>query len=348
MRAISLPAGAGAPLRTICGLVLALVLALGQTMPVAAKGAPDGFADLAAKVSPAVVDITTTTTVAASTEGGPSVPPGSPFEQFFRDFMNHQGLGDGQQGDGSGGDGSGGDGSGGQSDNGTPSPGPAPQRSEALGSGFVISEDGFIVTNNHVIDGADDIQIQFLNGDSFKANVVGIDKATDIALLKIKADKPLPFVPFGDSEQMRVGDWVMAMGNPLGQGFSVTAGIVSAKGRTLNGSYRQLLPDRCLDQPGQLWRAAVQYGRAGHRGEYRDPVAQWRLDRDRLLNGLERGVQGRRPVEAVRRDAARLARGADSGRDAGYGRCAWPAQGDRRDGHRRAAGTGGGCRDEIG
>ncbi|MDE3027721.1 MAG: Do family serine endopeptidase [Paracoccaceae bacterium] len=204
-------------MRAIWGLALGLALVLGQSTGAVAKGAPDGFADLAAKVSPAVVDITTSTTVAAPTDGGAQVPPGSPFEQFFRDFMNQQGQGDG---------------------NGGAAPPPAgPQRSEALGSGFVISADGYIVTNNHVIDGADDIEIQFIDGTSEKAKVVGIDKATDIALLKVAAAKPLPFVTLGNSDAMRVGDWVMAMGNPLGQGFSVTAGIVSAKGRTLNGSY---------------------------------------------------------------------------------------------------------------
>ncbi|TMV37898.1 trypsin-like serine protease, partial [Thioclava sp. BHET1] len=146
----------------------------------------------------------------APADDTPQVPPGSPFEKFFHDFMDQQNK-DNQP--------------------------KTPQRGEALGSGFVISEDGYIVTNNHVIEGADDIQVQFLNGDQYKAKVVGVDKATDIALLKVKADKPLPYVPFGDSTQMRVGDWVMAMGNPLGQGFSVTAGIISAKGRTLHGSY---------------------------------------------------------------------------------------------------------------
>lgn len=202
------PTRSVAPLRALWLVMLGVALALGQVGQAAAKGAPpDGFANLAAKISPAVVDITTMSTIAAPTNQGPMVPPGSPFEQFFHDFMDQNGQ---QQ---------------------------KPQRSEALGSGFVISADGYIVTNNHVIDGADDIQIQFFDGHREKAKVVGIDKATDIALLKVDAAKPLPFVDFGDSSKMRVGDWVLAMGNPLGQGFSISAGIISAKGRTLNGTY---------------------------------------------------------------------------------------------------------------
>tara|TARA_R110002095_G_scaffold46159_1_gene41325 strand:+ start:35 stop:1183 length:1149 start_codon:yes stop_codon:yes gene_type:complete len=101
----------------------------------------------------------------------------------------------------------------------------------------VISEDGFVVTNNHVIDGADEITIEFFSGAELKAEVIGTDPNTDIALLKVEADTPLPFVSFGDSNAARVGDWVIAMGNPLGQGFSVSAGIVSARNRALSGTY---------------------------------------------------------------------------------------------------------------
>ena len=129
---------------------------------------------------------------------------------FFRDFMDRNGPGgDGQR----------------------------PRRSQALGSGFVISEDGFIVTNNHVIQGADEILIEFFEGFELEAEIIGTDPNTDLALLKVESDEPLAFVNWGDSEESRVGDWVMAMGNPLGQGFSVSAGIVSARGRALSGSY---------------------------------------------------------------------------------------------------------------
>ncbi|NNE79432.1 MAG: DegQ family serine endoprotease [Silicimonas sp.] len=191
--------------------ILGAALVLAQTMMVHAQSRPDTFADLAEQVSPAVVNITTSTTVATSTQPGPIVPEGSPFEDFFRDFMdrNNPGGPNGQ----------------------------TPRRSQALGSGFVISEDGFIVTNNHVIQGADEILIEFFEGFELEAKLIGTDPTTDLALLKVESDEPLKFVNFGDSEESRVGDWVMAMGNPLGQGFSVSAGIVSARGRALSGSY---------------------------------------------------------------------------------------------------------------
>lgn len=190
---------------TLLALVLGLGLSVAPASEVQAFGAPESFAELAQKVSPAVVNITTSALVAAPANGMPMVPEGSPFEDFFKDFG-----GPGQRG---------------------------PQRSEALGSGFVISEDGYIVTNNHVIEGADEITIEFFSGKKLKAKLVGTDPKTDIALLKVESDTPLEFVSFGNSDLMRVGDWVMAMGNPLGQGFSVSAGIVSARGRVLQGSY---------------------------------------------------------------------------------------------------------------
>ncbi len=210
-RAVSrpIPGQTAAPfVRLISALLLGLALVLAQAMPSVARGAPDSFADLAEKISPAVVNITTSTTVAARTDTRRTLPEGSPFEDFFRDFMDRQNRGDN-----------------------------APRRGSALGSGFVISEDGFIVTNNHVIEGADDIEIEFFSGKRLKATVVGTDPKTDIALLKVSGEVALPFVPFGDSAVVRVGDWVMAMGNPLGQGFSVSAGIVSARNRSLSGTY---------------------------------------------------------------------------------------------------------------
>ncbi|NHX27266.1 PDZ domain-containing protein, partial [Escherichia coli] len=115
--------------------------------------------------------------------------------------------------------------------------GPRQRRSQALGSGFVISEDGFIVTNNHVIEKADEIKVEFFSGEILDATVIGTDPKTDIALLKVESDTPLAFVPFGNSDVARVGDWVMAVGNPLGQGFSVSAGIISARNRALTGTY---------------------------------------------------------------------------------------------------------------
>ncbi|MEX1236562.1 MAG: Do family serine endopeptidase [Roseovarius sp.] len=188
-----------------------LVTALVMAQALVAQARPESFADLAQTVSPAVVNITTSTTVARGTGSGPVLPDGSPFEEFFRQFRERE------------------EGEGGEM--------PRPRRSSALGSGFVISEDGYIVTNNHVIERADEIIIEFYEGGEMPATVIGTDPKTDIALLKVEADNPLPFVSFGDSDVARVGDWVMAMGNPLGQGFSVSAGIVSARNRALSGTY---------------------------------------------------------------------------------------------------------------
>ena len=172
----------------------------------AGQSRPQSFAQLAEQVSPSVVNITTATTVAARGGEGPAMPEGSPFEDFFREFQDRQ---DGQP----------------------------PRRGNALGSGFVISDDGYIVTNNHVIESADEITVEFYEGFELPAEVIGTDPNTDIALLKVEPQSPLQFVSFGSSDASRVGDWVMAMGNPLGQGFSVSAGIVSAKARALRGTY---------------------------------------------------------------------------------------------------------------
>ena len=195
------------PSRAIWLFILGFALMLAQAIQAQAQDRPDTFADLADRVSPAVVNITTSTTVAARTGPGPIVPEGSPFEDFFREFQDRQ------------------------------NEGRRPRRSSALGSGFVISENGFVVTNNHVIEGADEILIEFFSGEELPAKVVGTDANTDIALLKVDSEDPLSYVSFGDSDLMRVGDWVMAVGNPLGQGFSVSAGIVSARGRALQGTY---------------------------------------------------------------------------------------------------------------
>ena len=192
------------PLRMFWLTSLSMILILAQSLMGQAQ---ESFANLAEKISPAVVNITTSTTVAGRTGPQGIVPDGSPFEDFFRDFQDRNGEGD------------------------------RPRRSSALGSGFVISEDGYIVTNNHVIEGADEVLIEFFEGFELPATIVGTDPNTDIALLKVESDTPLKFVTFGDSDTARVGDWVMAMGNPLGQGFSVSAGIVSARNRALSGTY---------------------------------------------------------------------------------------------------------------
>jgi len=161
---------------------------------------------LAKILSPAVVNISTAQTVEVNTDDAPAFPKGSPLERF-NDFFG-----------------------GGGSQNG--------RVSKSLGSGFVVDADGYIVTNNHVIEGADLIEVTFPNGDTYEAELLGRDPATDIALLKIEAGKPMPFVKFGDSDNAEVGEWVMAIGNPFGYSGSVAAGIISARNRDIShGSY---------------------------------------------------------------------------------------------------------------
>ena len=173
------------------------------------RTAYESFADLVDEISPAVVNITTTKEIESSGSLLPEIPKGSPLEDLFRNLPNQNGL------------------------NGSPKR----RRTSALGSGFIISETGLVVTNNHVIEQADEILIELFSGEELKATLVGTDPKTDIALLKVEYDKPLSFVKFGNSDLARVGDWVMAVGNPLGQGFSVSAGIISARNRSLRGSY---------------------------------------------------------------------------------------------------------------
>ncbi len=204
---------------------VALVVAFAAPMvliapivPAYSKPAPDSLADLAGKLLPAVVNISSTQDLQASRGApgaGPEVPmfpPGSPFEQFFKDFLNRNKPG-------------------GQGDKGAPAP---ERRMQSLGSGFIIDPSGLVVTNNHVIEGADEITVTLQDNTSLKAKVLGRDETGDIALLQVKPDKPLPAVAFGDSDAERVGDWVLAIGNPFGLGGTVTAGIVSARGRDIH------------------------------------------------------------------------------------------------------------------
>ena len=207
----SFPRTAPAPVtRALAAMALGLAMTVSAPIDAAAQQRPDTFADLVDEVATSVVNITTNTTV-TSAEGGPN--SGNPLEDFFEEFRNRN-----------------------RDDPQAPVP-PRSRRGSALGSGFVISEDGYIVTNNHVIENADEILIEFYSGETLPAELVGTDPNTDIALLKIDAPDTIPFVSFGDSNQMRTGDWVMAVGNPLGQGFSVSAGIVSARERELQGAY---------------------------------------------------------------------------------------------------------------
>ncbi len=174
-----------------------------------ARVAPDGFADLAEKLLPAVVNISTTQSVKRDSDSPlqmPKLPPGSPFEEFFKEFFDRQ-----------------------QQRRDTPK-----RKATSLGSGFIIDASGLIVTNNHVIEGADEITAILHDDRRLEAKVVGRDSKTDLALLRVKSSKPLPFVQFGDSDKARVGDWVVAIGNPFGLGGTVTAGIISARARNIN------------------------------------------------------------------------------------------------------------------
>ncbi len=168
---------------------------------------PESFAKLVKAVQPAVVNIATTARAEAAVMPEFRFPEGSPFERYFRDFFGHGFPGQ-------------------------PEMGPGP-KARALGSGFIIDPDGYVVTNNHVIDRAEEITITVNGGDHYPAKIIGRDPKTDLAVLKIDADRPLPYVEFGDSDTAQVGDWVIAVGNPFGLGGSVSAGIISARGRDI-------------------------------------------------------------------------------------------------------------------
>lgn len=187
--------------------------------PAWARG-PDGIADIAEKVIDAVVNISTSQTVEAKGGGGgggatPQLPPGSPFEEFFDDFFKNRRGGPGQ---------------GGKESNREFQP----RKTNSLGSGFIIDTAGVVVTNNHVIADADEINVILNDGTKIKAELVGVDKKTDLAVLKFKPTKPLIAVKFGDSDKLRLGEWVIAIGNPFSLGGSVTAGIVSARNRDIS------------------------------------------------------------------------------------------------------------------
>ena len=217
-------------------LAFALALGASSVVPLAplvpsaqAKGL-ESLADLAEQVSDSVVNISATTVsdkkeVAAN--GVPNLAPGTPFDDLFEEFFKRrQGQGQGQG-------------------NGAPNSGggdPRERKSSSLGSGFVIDASGIIITNNHVIADANDITVIFTDGQKLKAELIGKDAKVDVAVLRVKPEKPLKAVKFGDSEKIRVGDPVMAVGNPFGLGGTVTAGIVSARHRNIDsGPYDNYL-----------------------------------------------------------------------------------------------------------
>ena len=192
------PGVMGRAAHIVAVMLFAATMIVGQGTLSHAQSAPEGFADLAERLSPAVVNISTAQNIEGLSRG-----EGTPLEDLFRDLY--------------------------------PRGGPEmPRRVQSLGSGFVISPDGIVVTNNHVIEDADEITVNFPDGLSLSAKVLGTDPQTDIAVLKIEPDAPLPFVSFGDSDSARVGDWVLAIGNPFGFSGSVSAGIISAFNRNIN------------------------------------------------------------------------------------------------------------------
>ncbi len=199
--------------RAIVAVVAVLALAT-VSQSTLARGIPDSFADLAEELLPSVVNISTTQVLKGPLARNglpfPQFPPGSPFEEFFKEFFDrNRGGGDGED------------------------EAPAPKVT-SLGSGFIIDESGLIVTNNHVIGEAEEIRVTLHDGTELEAEIVGRDREVDLALLRVKTDKPLKAVKFGDSDAARVGDWVIAIGNPYGLGGTVTAGIISARGRNIN------------------------------------------------------------------------------------------------------------------
>ncbi len=197
------------PFRSSIAAIAGIALVAGSlTAPVAALAqshGPESVADLAEPLLDAVVNISTSQNVKTGGKGPvpPKLPEGSPFQEFFKDYFDSQ----------------------------KPEGG---EKVNSLGSGFVIDPAGYVVTNNHVIEGADAIEVIFPNGSKLKATLVGTDTKTDLSVLKVEPKTPLKAVKFGDSRSMRIGDWVMAIGNPFGLGGSLTVGVISARGRNIN------------------------------------------------------------------------------------------------------------------
>ena len=179
--------------------ILILLFSFTAVSPINSQDRPVSFADLAENLMPSVVNISTTTTVVQNTNPFPfEFPPGSPFEDMFKEFGS-----------------------------------PQKRKASALGSGFVIDVNGTVITNNHVIKGAEDIVVRFSNDKEYKAKIIGADPLSDVAVLKIESDDKFKPVKFADSDKARIGDWVIAIGNPFGLGGTVTSGIISARNRNI-------------------------------------------------------------------------------------------------------------------
>ncbi len=204
------------PVRLIAAVAASLAVApcaLAPTVPAFAQARPTNLADLVEQVADAVVNISATQTIELKGDAAPDLPKGTPFDEMFEDFFKNHGV-----------------------------PHPRPRQAQSLGSGFVIDPSGIVITNNHVIDDANDIMVIFTDGRKYKAKLVGKDTKVDVAVLKVESDKPFKTVKFGDSDKMRVGDGVMAVGNPFGLGETVTAGIISARNRNIDsGPYDDFL-----------------------------------------------------------------------------------------------------------
>jgi serine protease Do len=196
--------------RAAIAAAAAATLAL-YASPTWARG-PDNIADVAERVIDAVVNVSTSQSVDNRNSAIPSLPPDSPFNEFFDEFFKNR---RGQQGE-------------------NQNRGSAPRRVSSLGSGFIIDPSGIVVTNNHVIADADEVTVILNDGTRLKADIMGRDTKVDLALLKVKPEHPLPSVKFGDSDKLRLGEWVVAIGNPFSLGGTVTAGIVSARNRDIN------------------------------------------------------------------------------------------------------------------
>jgi serine protease Do len=212
MKLLGVGGQTGASRRWLAAAVaVTMLVSQAGTGPTLAAG-PESVADIAERLSPAVVNISTSQLGSGGSSGDsvpmPELPEGSPFREFFEEFFERQ-----------------------ERDPGRPQ---RPRRMSSLGSGFVIDPNGIIVTNNHVIEEADEVEVNFADGRTLTAEVVGRDLKTDLAVLRVNPPAPLPFVEFGDSDAIRVGDWVMAIGNPFGLGGSVTLGIISARNRNIN------------------------------------------------------------------------------------------------------------------
>ena len=187
-------------MKKISFIVWVFLITFGFSQKSISQTIPGSFADLAERLMPSVVNISTTQTVVTKNNPFPGFefPPGSPFGDMFKEFGT-----------------------------------PQERQSSALGSGFIIDENGIVITNNHVIQGADDIIVR-VNGDKeFKAKVLGADPLSDIAVLKLETEEKFQPVKFGDSDKARIGDWVIAIGNPFGLGGTVTSGIISARNRSI-------------------------------------------------------------------------------------------------------------------